>query len=92
MTEKVRVTNLEKHASILLPLILLFTDYIAVISAEELAYRVRYLVVSNSWELQLSWINFWLVFPFLFLIFLHTEGLYVARRQFWQTVQSVFRS
>lgn len=90
MTEKVRVTNLEKHASFLLPLILLFTDYIAVISAEELAYRMRYLVVYNSWELNLSWINFWIVFPFLFLIFLHTEGLYVARRQFWQTVKSVF--
>lgn len=92
MTERVKVTNLEKQTSFLLPLILLFTDYLAVISAEELAYRIRYLVVYNPAELHISWINFWIVFPFLFLIFMHTEGLYVARRQFWKTVQYTFHS
>ncbi|MCQ2373169.1 MAG: undecaprenyl-phosphate galactose phosphotransferase WbaP [Phascolarctobacterium sp.] len=91
MSNTSKVTKLEKQASMLWPLVLLLTDYVAIIAAEELAYRIRYLVIYNPTDLHISWVNFWLVFPFLFIVFLSTERLYGVRRQFWRTVQCIFK-
>ena len=60
-----------------------------IVCAEELAFNFRNFYTGNS-KLHISWLNFWVVFPLLYLIFLNIEQLYNRRAQFWQIIQKLF--
>lgn len=75
---------------ILLPLMLVIGDYISVIVAEQCAYILRNFIMSSGPVLNISWLNFWIVFPAFFLLFLNIEKLYSRRTQFWNVIRSVF--
>ena len=81
--------KLNKYTNIILPIVLVCVDYIAIVCAEELAYQFRNFYTGN-YQLRISWINFWIVFPLLYLIFLNIEQLYNRRAQFWQIIQKLF--
>ena len=70
-------------------MLLVVLDYIAIVSAEQLAFNFRNWYVGNN-TLHISWLNFWVVFPALYLIFLNIEQLYNRRAQFWQIIQKLF--
>ena len=87
MAENLQKIN--KYTSIILPFVLIFVDYIAIVCAEELAFNFRNFYTGNN-SLHISWLNFWVVFPLLYLIFLNIEQLYNRRAQFWQIIQKLF--
>ena len=82
-----RVLNKSRVAG-WIPLVLLVTDYIAVICAEQAAYSLRSMFFSS--HLHISWLHFWIVFPLMYLAFLLIKNLYTRRAQFWQILQSIF--
>lgn len=81
--------KINKYTNIILPFVLICVDYIAIVCAEELAFQFRNFYIGNSY-LRISWLNFWVVFPLLYLIFLNIEQLYNRRAQFWQIIQRLF--
>ena len=87
MAENLQKIN--KYTNIILPFVLICVDYIAIVCAEELAFNFRNFYTGNS-RLHISWLNFWVVFPLLYLIFLNIEQLYNRRAQFWQIIQKLF--
>lgn len=87
-----KISYSERFVGILLPVLLLLADYLAVIFAEEAAYILRRFVLFGGEGLKLRWFNFWIVFPFIYLIFINSEKLYSTRLQFWQMTQSLFRA
>ena len=87
MAENLQKIN--KYTNIILPLVLICVDYIAIVCAEELAFNFRNFYIGNH-SLHISWLNFWVVFPLLYLIFLNIEQLYNRRAQFWPIIQKLF--
>ena len=87
MAENLQKIN--KYTNIILPFVLICVDYIAIVCAEELAFNFRNFYTGNS-KLHISCLNFWVVFPLLYLIFLNIEQLYNRRAQFWQIIQKLF--
>ncbi len=87
MPEKIQKIN--RYTNIILPILLIVTDYIAIICAESFAFWFRNSFVGNN-SLHISWLNFWVVFPLLYIIFLNIEQLYNRRAQFWQIIQKLF--
>lgn len=87
MAENLQKIN--KYTNIILPFVLICVDYIAIVCAEELAFNFRNFYTGNH-SLYISWLNFWVVFPLLYLIFLNIEQLYNRRAQFWQIIQKLF--
>ena len=87
MAENLQKIN--KYTNIILPFVLICVDYIAIVCAEELAFNFRNFYTGNH-RLHISWLNFWVVFPLLYLIFLNIEQLYNRRAQFWQIIQKLF--
>lgn len=85
-------SHINKHTSILLPVLLLVIDYLAVILAEEVAYALRNVIVPNGGTLHISWLNFWVTFPFLYLIFISLKQPYNRRVPFYKLVENIFYS
>lgn len=74
-------------------LLLLFVglDYIAIILAEEAAFLMRNTFFHSS-HLHISWLNFWLVFPCLYIFFINLGQLYSRRRPFYKEVEQLFQA
>ena len=70
---------------------MLAVDYMAIVVAEQAAYLLRNLLVPCGGTLHISWINFWVVFPAIYLLYANIEQLYSRQTQFWQNVQKLFR-
>ena len=87
MAENLQKIN--KYTNIILPFVLICVDYMAIVCAEELAFNFRNFYTGNN-SLHISWLNFWVMFPLLYLIFLNIEQLYNRRAQFWQIIQKLF--
>ena len=84
-----QLQKINKYTNIILPVLLIVTDYIAIICAEGFAFWFRNSFLGNN-SLHISWLNFWVVFPLLYIIFLNIEQLYNRRAQFWQIIQKLF--
>ena len=87
MAENLQKIN--KYTNIILPFVLICVDYIAIVCVEELAFNFRNFYTGNH-SLNISWLNFWVVFPLIYLIFLNIGQLYTRRAQFWQIIQKLF--
>lgn len=85
-----KITFVEKNIGLLLPLLLLIVDYFAIITSEEAAYWVRRFVIPHGKGLHIGWVNFWVIFPFVYMMFIHAQNLYSRRFQFWRLVQHMF--
>ena len=73
--------------------VLLFViDYLSIVLAEQSAFVLRKWRVSDGGTLHISWLNFWVVFPLLYLLFLNIEQLYNRRMQFWQVIEKIFQA
>ena len=83
------IKKINKYTNLILPVVLVFIDYLAIVYAESLAFNFRNWYTGNT-TLHISWLNFWVVFPALYLIFLNIEQLYNRRAQFWQIIQKLF--
>lgn len=80
-----------RDLSTILLLLFAFLDYVTLLSAESVTFYLRNFLFTSSY-LHISWLNFWLVFPALFLVFLHLEQLYSRRMPFYKEVERIFHS
>ena len=73
--------------------ILLFValDYLALVGAEQCAFLIRNSFF-HSGHLHISWLNFWIVFPLLYIFFLNMGQLYSRRRPFYKEVEQLFHA
>lgn len=76
----------DKTLSILLFVVL---DYLALVGAEQCAFWIRNSFFHSSY-LHISWLNFWIVFPLLYIFFLNICQLYSRRRPFYKEVEQLF--
>lgn len=76
----------DKTLSILLFVVL---DYFALVGAEQCAFIIRNSFF-HSGHLHISWLNFWIVFPLLYIFFLNMGQLYSRRRPFYKEVEKLF--
>ena len=66
-------------------------DYLSLISAEQCAFFMRNTFFHSS-RLHVSWLNFWIVFPFLYVFFINLGQLYNRRRPFYKEVEQIFQA
>lgn len=78
----------DKTLSILLFVVL---DYFALVGAEQCAFWIRNSFFHSSY-LHISWLNFWIVFPSLYIFFLNIGQLYSRRRPFYKEVEQLFHA
>jgi Undecaprenyl-phosphate galactose phosphotransferase WbaP len=76
----------------ILILIFLFLDYLAIIFAEQSAFILRNCLIPNGGILYISSLNYWCIFPLLYLLFMNIEQLYSCIEQFWQIIEKIFHA
>ncbi len=70
-------------------LLLAIADWAAVVLAEGCAVWLRNFFVSET-VLRISWLNFWVIFPAIFLLFFAGNQLYTRRRPFYKETERIF--
>jgi undecaprenyl-phosphate galactose phosphotransferase len=83
----------ERYASFLLPILLLLTDYIAIIFAEAISYILRrdLLPMANA-NFFIPTIYFYIIVPCIFLCFLHSANTHIRNTPFWKMAKNIFRA
>ena len=87
-----KVVKNDKRFLFLLPVLLMVVDYIAVVCAEQTAFSLRNFLIENNGKLHISWLNFWIVFPAMFLLFINIEQSYNRRSPFYKTIENIFKA
>lgn len=82
---------MKNYYNIILFALFLFVDYIAVICAEQSAYWLRNFVLPHN-ALYVTWIDYWIIFPSVFIFFLFINQLYTRRMPFYKEVELTFFS
>lgn len=77
-------------ALLMLPFVLCFVDYLAILSAEFLAFLLRNFLIPYGGVLAISDLHYYVAFPFCFLLFIQIKGLYVKRMEFWRIISELF--
>ena len=72
--------------------IFILLDYFAVVAAERSAILIRNFFWAHISTLHVSWLNFWVVFPALYLLFVHINQLYSRRMPFYREVEQLFKA
>ena len=89
--QEMRLSSRERHAHILLPLLLIAGDYLAIVISEVLAlYLRRYLPGMPSPSFDIPGIYLFVIVPVIFLCFLHVMRTYLPSMAFWQLSRNVF--
>lgn len=89
---KFKIPKYDKYTNYFLSALLFVIDYLSTVLAEQSAFVLRKWIVSDGGTLHISWLNFWVVFPLLYLLFLNIEQLYNRRMQFWQVIEKIFQA
>ena len=55
---KYKISAADRYTSFLLPILLIIVDYIAIVSAEQVAFVIRNFLIPNGGVLHISWFNF----------------------------------
>ena len=72
-------------------LLFIALDYLAIVGAEQTAVSVRNLFFGTI-VLHISWLNFWVIFPVLYFLFINMNQLYRRRMPFYKEVEQLFNS
>ena len=80
-----------RYNNTLLLSIFFLLDYFALVTAEQAAFVLRNTIINNT-SLHISWLNFWVIFPLIFLMFIQINQLYTRRMPFYKEVEHLFRS
>lgn len=89
---KFKIPKYDKYTNYFLSALLFVIDYLSIVLAEQSAFVLRKWIVSDGGILHISWLNFWVIFPLLYLLFLNIEQLYNRRMQFWQVIEKIFQA
>ena len=80
---------MKRYSKIISILLFVALDYLSIIAAEQSAFFIRNIFFHSSY-LHISWLNFWIVFPSLYIFFLNIGQLYSRRRPFYKEVEKLF--
>ena len=72
-------------------ILFIILDYLAIVAAEQSAVSFRNLCFGAT-RLHTSWLNFWVIFPILYMLFINMRQLYSRRMPFYKEVEQVFHS
>ncbi|GBG58001.1 exopolysaccharide biosynthesis protein [Sporomusaceae bacterium FL31] len=89
----IRITFFEKYTSFILPVILIFADYIALLVGEGVAFFLRDSIVPlflSNFEMPDIYV--YIVIPLIFLFFLHFDRMHIRRMPFWQMTEKLFKA
>ena len=88
-----RIPWREKYAHTLLPLVLFAVDYISIVAAEILAYKLRreWLPIASP-HFHIPDIYIYVIVPAIFLGFLHMAHTHIRAMPFWKVARNVFRA
>lgn len=81
----------KNNQKIVLIFLFVLLDYLAIVAAEQSAVFLRNFLF-NATKLHISWLNFWVIFPALYIIFLNMRQLYSRRMPFYKEVEQIFHS
>ena len=81
---------IERNTTFLVPLLMLIVDYCAILCAEEAAFLTRQHTFWAPGRFHISWINYLVTIPVIYILFLQVEQLYKRRTQFWQMIPKIF--
>lgn len=76
----------------LLPLVLILLDYAALMVSENISFGLRNIFIPQGGTLYISWLNFYVLFPVCFMIFIQAHGLYTKMHQFWRVIAALFQA
>ena len=82
---------MKRYSKIISILLFVALDYLSIIAAEQSAFFIRNIFFQAS-KLHISWLNFWLVFPVLYIFFINMSQLYSRRRPFYKEVEQLFKA
>ena len=82
---------MKRYTKTLTILLFIALDYLALLAAEQGAFMLRNVLFRTS-ILHISWLNFWLVFPCLYIFFLNMNQLYSRSRPFYKEVEQIFQA
>lgn len=80
---------MKRYSKIISILLFVALDYLSIIAAEQSAFFIRNVFFQAS-KLYISWLNFWLVFPVLYIFFINMNQLYTRCRPFYKEVEQLF--
>ena len=87
-----KISFKDKYAYILLPLLLATLDYFAVLSAEQIAFTLRNLLIKHHGKLRITWLHFYIICPVIYLAFMNVFQLYTRQMQFWRVIANTFKA
>lgn len=87
-----KISFKDKYAYILLPLLLAALDYFAVLSAEQIAFTLRNLLIKHHGKLRITWLHFYIICPVIYLVFMNVFQLYTRQMQFWRVIANTFKA
>lgn len=70
---------------------LLLVDYVTIIVAEYGAFLLRSCLLPTGIP-YISWLNYWVIFPLIYLLFLNMGQLYSRQMLFYKEVKYIFRA
>ena len=88
--DKMKTSN--KYAYIILPVILVLSDYCAVLCAEQLSFTLRNLLIVNHGELRVPGLIFYVITPLIYVVYLHICESYTRNKQFWRIIAGIFKA
>lgn len=78
------------HLNHFLPTIYTINDWLIILISEFIAYNLREFITGNS-HFHMPWLNLWVAFPMLFLLFFRQGGIYTKRLGYWKLLECIFR-
>lgn len=87
-----KISPIYRYSFIIVPVILFFADYLAVLCAEEVCFCLRNILVPHGETLYISKFDFYIITPFLYITFLQICELYTHKMQFWRTIAGIFKA
>ena len=85
------VDVMKRYTGLISILLFVALDYVALVAAEQCAFYMRNNFFRTS-TLHISWLNFWIIFPCLYIFFLNMNQLYSRLRPFYKEVEKLFVS
>jgi len=81
-----------QYVDFLLPVVLMLVDYSAILCAEKISFELRNIFVPDGGQLYIPWLAFFVICPFIYMIFFHINGIYTKRMQYWLSVKEIFKT
>ena len=80
-----------KYLNTIIAVLFIVLDYVVIVTAEQSAFLLRNFILSSN-SLHISWLNFWVSFPIIFILFINIVQLYNRRMPFYAEVQLLFKA